>query len=88
LHNFLLKQNKIEDLQEPVKETSLYGEFFLSFQFVLAKLCFATAVLGYEFKCMSLQFGENALPYRLKDIYLILNFLQWQLLYGFNQQGL
>lgn len=63
---------------------NLYGEFFPPFQFASAKLCFARALLGYEFKCMSLQFGESALIYRIKDRYLILNFLQWQLLHGFH----
>lgn len=46
---------------------SLYGELFLSFQFVSAKFCFARAVLGYKFKCMLLQFGESVLIYRIKD---------------------
>lgn len=61
----------------------------------LQKLCFASAVLVHKFKCiynlqiqMLLQFGENALIYWIKDRYLILILLQWQLLYGFHWQWL
>lgn len=48
----------------------------------------SSAVLGYKFYCTWLQFGENSLIYQIKDRYLILIFLQWELLNGFHWQQL